>query len=68
MISAMSFGALGENAVRALSRGANKVTFLEFNKQAAKQLIQNAQLLKANNIQVEHIDALNYLKSATAKV
>ncbi len=60
------FSGSGGLGFEALSRGANNVTFLEYNKQAANQLKQNVQLLKANNVTVEHVDSLHYLKTVTS--
>lgn len=51
-------GALG---FEALSRGAKSVTMLELDKNNAKQLINNIQLLGAKNAETMQIDALQFI-------
>jgi len=55
------FAGSGGLGFEALSRGADQVTFLEFNKSAALQLKQNQTLLSADNVSIKHTDALAYL-------
>jgi len=57
------FAGAGSLGFEALSRGAEHVTLLEFNKQAAKQLEENKALLKANNLEVIKTDSLDYLQT-----
>lgn len=61
------FSGSGSLGFEAASRGANQVTFLEMNKQAAEQLKQNSQLLKADNVVVHHTDALLHLAKKPEK-
>lgn len=56
------FAGSGGLGFEAISRGAKHVTMLELNKAAAKQLQQNAQLLKANNATIVNTDALAFLQ------
>ncbi len=56
------FAGSGSLGFEALSRGADHVTMVELNKQAAQQLQQNTQLLKVNNSCVACCDILSYLK------
>ena len=60
------FAGAGSLGFEALSRGADKVTLVELNKPAAKQLQANKDLLKANNLTVSHGDVMEFL-TATAK-
>ncbi|AZL85977.1 16S rRNA (guanine(966)-N(2))-methyltransferase RsmD [Aliivibrio salmonicida] len=55
------FSGSGGLGFEAASRGAEHVVMLELNKQAHTQLKQNAESLKADNIELHHIDALAYL-------
>lgn len=55
------FAGAGSLGFEAASRGAKQVSFVEMNKQAAQQLKQNSQLLKADQVKVFHSDALNFL-------
>ena len=59
------FAGAGSLGFEALSRGAAKVTLIELNKAAAKQLLANKQLLKSDNIVVNNGNALNFLKAPT---
>ncbi|MGB8339517.1 MAG: 16S rRNA (guanine(966)-N(2))-methyltransferase RsmD [Burkholderiales bacterium] len=52
-------GALG---FEALSRGADKVTMVEADRHAAESLKQNGVKLAAQNLQIHHGDALQYLR------
>ena len=56
------FAGSGSLGFEALSRGAEEVALIELNKDAAKQLKQNATTLKADNISVYHQDILSYLQ------
>lgn len=60
------FAGAGSLGFEALSRGAAKVTLIELNKAAAKQLLANKQLLKSNDVIVCNDNALNYLKAPTS--
>jgi 16S rRNA (guanine966-N2)-methyltransferase len=60
------FAGSGSLGFEAMSRGAESVTLLELNKTAAKQLLQNKILLKADNINVEQVNSLQYLESVNA--
>lgn len=53
-------GALG---FEALSRGAHKVVMVEKNRQAFQALRENAQKLGAQNLELVHADALQFLSS-----
>jgi 16S rRNA (guanine966-N2)-methyltransferase len=61
------FAGSGGLGFEALSRGAEKVSFVELNKAAAKQLQENKNLLKANNVNIENIDVLHFLKNNNNK-
>jgi 16S rRNA (guanine966-N2)-methyltransferase len=61
------FAGSGGLGFEALSRGASQVDFIELNKAAAKQLRENQQLLKADNISIVNSDAINFIKSNTQK-
>ncbi len=56
------FAGSGGLGFEAISRGAKHVTMLELNKAAAKQLLQNAQLLKASNTSIVNTDTLTFLQ------
>lgn len=58
------FSGSGGLGFEAASRGAEQVVMLELNKQAYSQLKQNAESLKAENIELHHTDALTYLDKA----
>ena len=58
------FAGSGSLGFEAMSRGAEKVTLLELNKAAAKQLLQNKILLQANNVHVEQVDSLIFLQTS----
>ena len=55
------FAGTGALGLEAASRGVKKVTLVEFNNQAAKQLSQNCQQLGADNYQVVNEDAVIFL-------
>lgn len=57
------FAGAGSLGFEALSRGAEKVTMLELNNTAAQQLSANKTLLNADNIDIHHTDAIQYLSS-----
>lgn len=58
------FAGAGSLGFEALSRGAEQVTFVELNKNAAKQLTNNKLLLKADNTEVINQDILTFLTNA----
>jgi len=55
------FAGSGGLGVEALSRGAEQVTFIELNKQAAQQLKQNLSLIKVVTGQVLQTDSVTFL-------
>lgn len=57
------FAGAGSLGFEALSRGAAQVHLIELNKAAAKQLLANKQLLKADNIAINNVDVLSFLKT-----
>ena len=57
------FAGAGSLGFEALSRGATKVNLIELNKNAAKQLVANKQLLKSNDIAVSNANVLEFLKT-----
>jgi 16S rRNA (guanine966-N2)-methyltransferase len=59
------FAGAGSLGFEALSRGAAKVTLIELNNTAAKQLQANKQLLSADNVIITNTNSLNFLKSST---
>ena len=61
------FAGSGGLGFEALSRGAVQVTLVELNRSAAKQLLANKELLKADNLTVVHSDALSFLKESFLK-
>lgn len=58
------FAGAGSLGFEALSRGAAKVTLIELNNAAAKQLQANKQLLSADNVIVANTNSLDFLKSS----
>lgn len=56
------FAGAGSLGFEALSRGAAKVTLIELNNAAAKQLQANKQLLSADNVIVSNTNLLDFLK------
>jgi 16S rRNA (guanine966-N2)-methyltransferase len=58
------FAGAGSLGFEALSRGAAKVTLIELNNAAAKQLQLNKQLLSADNVIVNNTNSLDFLKSS----
>ena len=61
------FAGAGSLGFEALSRGAAQITMLELNDAAAKQLIANKALLKADNVKVVNTNTLTHLISANNK-
>ena len=61
------FAGSGGLGFEALSRGAAQVTLVELNRAAAKQLLANKELLKADNLTVVNSDALSFLKEDSLK-
>lgn len=59
------FAGSGGLGFEALSRGAEKITLVELNKAAAKQLQANKEALKADNLFVINNDALLFLSKET---
>jgi 16S rRNA (guanine966-N2)-methyltransferase len=59
------FAGAGSLGFEALSRGASKVSLIELNNEAAKQLSANKQLLQSNDVTVCNADALAFLKTQT---
>tara|TARA_B110000014_G_C20111654_1_gene585807 strand:+ start:413 stop:1018 length:606 start_codon:yes stop_codon:yes gene_type:complete len=57
------FAGSGSLGFEALSRGANEVTLLELNRQAAEQLKKNKALLKADNLTIHQTDSLEFLQN-----
>jgi len=56
------FAGSGSLGFEAMSRGASRVTLVELNRNAAKQLQANKELIKADNVTVINADALSFLK------
>ena len=61
------FAGSGGLGFEALSRGASHVSLIELNKAAARQLKENQQLLKTDNISIINSDAISFIKSNTQK-
>ena len=61
------FAGSGSLGFEALSRGAAQVTLVELNRSAAKQLLENKALLKADNLTVIHSDVLVFLNEGFLK-
>ena len=59
------FAGAGSLGFEALSRGAKKVSLIELNKAAIKQLLANKQLLKSENVVVYNANVLEFLKTPT---
>ena len=59
------FAGAGSLGFEALSRGAAQVHLIELNKAAARQLLANKQLLKTDNIAINNVDVLSFLKTQT---
>jgi 16S rRNA (guanine966-N2)-methyltransferase len=57
------FAGSGSLGFEALSRGANEVTLLELNRQAAEQLKKNKALLKADHLTIHQTDSLEFLQN-----
>lgn len=60
------FAGAGSLGFEALSRGAAKVSLIELNKAAVKQLLTNKQLLKSDSVVVCNANVLDFLKTPTA--
>jgi 16S rRNA (guanine966-N2)-methyltransferase len=58
------FAGSGSLSFEAMSRGAQQVTLLELNKAAVNQLKANKKLLKAENIKIDQVNTLEYLKNS----
>lgn len=56
------FAGSGGLGFEALSRGASHVSFVELNKAAAQQLLENQRLLKSANISIVNSDALSFIE------
>jgi len=61
------FAGAGSLGFEALSRGANKITFIELDKAAAAQLSKNIALLQADNAKIHHTNALSLLASESSE-
>ncbi len=61
------FAGTGVMGFEALSRGATSVTLVEKSTPAYKALIENKQLLKADQAQILHQDAIQFVQSNTLK-
>jgi 16S rRNA (guanine966-N2)-methyltransferase len=61
------FAGSGGLGFEALSRGANHVSFVELNKAAAQQLLENQRLLKSANISIVNSDALSFIEKNISK-
>jgi 16S rRNA (guanine966-N2)-methyltransferase len=61
------FAGSGGLGFEALSRGADQVTLVELNRFAAKQLLANKELLKADNLTVVQSDVLSFLKPSSTE-
>jgi len=59
------FAGAGSLGFEALSRGASKVSLIELNNEAAKQLSANKQLLQSSDVTVCNTDVLVFLKNQT---
>jgi len=57
------FAGAGSLGFEALSRGAKKVSLIELNKAAAKQLLANKQLLKSDDMVICNTNVLDFLKA-----
>jgi 16S rRNA (guanine966-N2)-methyltransferase len=58
------FAGSGGLGFEALSRGADKVTMIELDKNAHQQLITNKNTLKSEKIEIIHANALDYLQQS----
>jgi 16S rRNA (guanine966-N2)-methyltransferase len=61
------FAGSGGLGFEALSRGASHVSFVELNKAAAQQLLENQRLLKSANISIVNSDALSFIEKNISK-
>lgn len=61
------FAGSGSLGLESLSRGASRATFVELDKQAARSIQQNLQLLDAKNALVQNQSAFDYIESAKAE-
>ena len=60
------FAGAGSLGFEALSRGAAMVNLIELNKNAAKQLLANKQLLKSTDVEICNANVLDFLKTQTS--
>ncbi len=60
------FAGAGSLGFEAFSRNAAQVTLVELDKSAAQKLRQNKELLKADNINIFHQDAISFLSSSVS--
>jgi 16S rRNA (guanine966-N2)-methyltransferase len=61
------FAGSGGLGFEALSRGASHVSFVELNKAAAQQLLENQRLLKSSNISIVNSDVLIFIEKSINK-
>lgn len=61
------FAGSGGLGFEALSRGASHVSFVELNKAAAQQLLENQRLLKSANVSIVNSDVLGFIEKNTNK-
>jgi 16S rRNA (guanine966-N2)-methyltransferase len=61
------FAGSGGLGFEALSRGASHVSFVELNKAAAQQLLENQRLLKSSNISIVNSDVLIFIEKNIKK-
>jgi 16S rRNA (guanine966-N2)-methyltransferase len=61
------FAGSGGLGFEALSRGASHVSFVELNKAAAQQLLENQRLLKSANISIVNSDVLIFIEKSINK-
>jgi 16S rRNA (guanine966-N2)-methyltransferase len=61
------FAGSGGLGFEALSRGASHVSFVELNKAAAQQLLENQRLLKSANISIVNSDVLIFIEKSIKK-
>lgn len=61
------FAGSGGLGFEALSRGASHVSFVELNKAAAQQLLENQRLLKSANVSIINSDVLGFIEKNTNK-
>ena len=61
------FAGTGAFGFEALSRNAKSVTLIEFSRLAYQSLLQNKTLLKAEQAQIHHMDALQFLAKSSSQ-